>query len=170
MCVSLIWIKPLGRMWHNIFKWLVIYLLIKLALYLFKGESFFEFIKRNYTIALPIILVKQINYKLYIHYAIHCSIRTRAQYAINMPRGRAYEISAIVTNNQAGFEFYLSYLIFKISYTQDLLLRTGLVNTYIVTAKDPISVDPLRFSSRWGCFCLYVRAYVSASIPTHSTS
>ena len=44
---------------------LVIYLLIKLALYLCKGELFFEFIKRNYKLAFPIILVKQTNYKLH---------------------------------------------------------------------------------------------------------
>ena len=41
----------------NMLKWLVIYLLIKLALILFKGESFSEVINTNYEMAANIILV-----------------------------------------------------------------------------------------------------------------
>ena len=74
MLVSLIWIKTWGRMWHNMLEWLVIYLLNELALYLCKGGLFFEFIKRNSKIALPIILGKQTNYKLYIHYTVHYTV------------------------------------------------------------------------------------------------
>ena len=61
-------------MWHDMLEWLVIYLLNELALYLCKGGLFFEFIKRNSKIALPIILGKQTNYKLYIHYTVHYTV------------------------------------------------------------------------------------------------
>ena len=59
-------------------EWLVIYPLNKLAIYSCKGGLFFEFIKRNYKIALPIIFDKQTNYKLYIHYTVHWT-----QYTMN---------------------------------------------------------------------------------------
>ena len=71
MWVPLIWIKPWSRMWHTMLEWLVIYPLIKGALYLFNGWLIFEYIKRNYEIAWSIISGKQINYKLYIHYTVH---------------------------------------------------------------------------------------------------
>ena len=44
----------------------------------------------------------------------------------------------IVTNKQAGFEFYLRLVRFTVQYTQKLLLRTDLVNTYFVTAQGPV--------------------------------
>ena len=43
-------------MGHNMLKWLVIYLLIKLALTLFKGESFFEVINTNYEMAADLVV------------------------------------------------------------------------------------------------------------------
>ena len=44
----------------------------------------------------------------------------------------------IVTNKQAGFEFYLRLVRFTVQYTQKLLLRTDLENTYFVTAQGPV--------------------------------
>ena len=44
----------------------------------------------------------------------------------------------IVTNKQAGFEFYLRLVRFTVQYTQKLLLRTDLVDTYCVIAQVPL--------------------------------
>ena len=73
MWLSLILIKLWGSMWHNMLERLVIYILVKLALHIYECTFFFEFIKRNHKIAKPIILGKWTNYKLYIHYTIHCT-------------------------------------------------------------------------------------------------
>ena len=43
--------KPLGRIGHNMLKWLVIQLLNKLALYLYKSELCFKVIERKYNMA-----------------------------------------------------------------------------------------------------------------------
>ena len=51
MWVWFILSKPLGRMEHNMSKWLVIYLLNKLALCLFKGEFCFKVIERKNNMA-----------------------------------------------------------------------------------------------------------------------
>ena len=48
MCI---WSKTLGRMGHNMLKWLVIYILNKLALYLYEGELCFKVIERIYNMA-----------------------------------------------------------------------------------------------------------------------
>ena len=52
MQVWFIWSKPLGRMVHNMLKWLVIYILNKLALYLYEGELCFKVIERIYKMAI----------------------------------------------------------------------------------------------------------------------
>ena len=43
--------KPLGRIGHNMLKWLVIQLLNKLALCLYKSEICFKVIERKYNMA-----------------------------------------------------------------------------------------------------------------------
>ena len=48
MWVLFIWSKPLGKMGHIMLKWLVIYLLNKLALYSYKGDLCFKVIGRKY--------------------------------------------------------------------------------------------------------------------------
>ena len=51
MWLWFIWRKPLGRIGHNILKWLVIQLLNKLALCLYKSEICFKVIERKYNMA-----------------------------------------------------------------------------------------------------------------------
>ena len=51
MWIWYIWSKPLGRMGHDMLKWLVIYILNKLALYLYEGELCFKVIERIYNMA-----------------------------------------------------------------------------------------------------------------------
>ena len=51
MWIWSIWSTPLGRMGHSMLKWLVIYILNKLALYLYEGELCFKVIERIYNMA-----------------------------------------------------------------------------------------------------------------------
>ena len=51
MSVWFIWSKPLGRMGHDMLKWLVNYLSNKLALCLYKGEFRFKVSERKYNMA-----------------------------------------------------------------------------------------------------------------------
>ena len=51
MWLWFIWRKPLGRIGHNILKWLVIQLLNKLALCLYKSGICFKVIERKYNMA-----------------------------------------------------------------------------------------------------------------------
>ena len=51
MWVWFIWSIQLGRMGHNMLKWLVLYLFNKLALCLYKGELCFKVIERKYDMA-----------------------------------------------------------------------------------------------------------------------
>ena len=51
MLVWFVWIKISGRMWHNMLKWLVIYLLNKLASCSYKGKLSFKVIERKYDMA-----------------------------------------------------------------------------------------------------------------------
>ena len=52
-----------------------------------------------------------------------------------------YVIYAFVTNEQAGFDFYLSEVRFHIYYIQEFLLGTVVVNTYIATAQVPFLIN-----------------------------
>ena len=51
MWIWSIWSTPLGRMGHSMLKWLVIYILNKLALYLYEGELCSKVIERIYNMA-----------------------------------------------------------------------------------------------------------------------
>ena len=52
--VSFIRFRALGRKGHNMFKWLVISLFNKLALYFCKGEFFFEVVEKNFFFQMPL--------------------------------------------------------------------------------------------------------------------
>ena len=81
-----------------------------------------------------------------VHFTV-CTIQTRVQYTRNKPRERTYVNYAFVTNEQAGFNFYLKWVRFHIYYIQELLLGTVLLKKYFATAQVPLFIHFLEKES-----------------------